>query len=61
MQFLQTVHCIILGIRSFFLYFDCYLEKDVSLVPVLKQQFNELINGESQKNRDQNLNLLFLQ
>ena len=33
----------------------------LSLVPVLKQQFNELINGESQTNRDQKSNLLFLQ
>ena len=36
------------------------------LVPVLngiafKQQFNELINGKSQTNRDQKSNLLFLQ
>ena len=27
----------------------------------LKQQFNELINGKIQTNRDQKLNLLFLQ
>ena len=27
----------------------------------LKQQFNELINGKSQTNRDQKSNLLFLQ
>ena len=33
----------------------------LSLVPVLKQQFNELINGESQTNRDRKSNLLFLQ
>ena len=33
----------------------------LSLVPVLKQKFNELINGESQTNRDQKSNLLFLQ
>ena len=32
-----------------------------SLVPALKQQFNELINGKSQTNRDQKSNLLFLQ
>ena len=31
------------------------------LVPALKQQFNELINGKSQTNRDQKSNLLFLQ
>ena len=33
----------------------------LSLVPILKQQFNELINGKSQTNRDQKSNLLFLQ
>ena len=38
----------------------------VNLVPILngialKQQFNELINGKSQTNRDQKSNLLFLQ
>ena len=33
----------------------------LSLVPVPKQQFNELINGKSQTNRDQKSNLLFLQ
>ena len=32
-----------------------------SLVPILKQQFNELINGKGQTNRDQKLNLSFLQ
>ena len=31
------------------------------LVPALKQQFNEHINGKSQTNRDQKPNLLFLQ
>ena len=31
------------------------------LVPVLKQQFNELINGKSQTNKRQKSNLLFLQ
>ena len=31
------------------------------LVPTLKQQLNELINGKSQTNRDQKSNLLFLQ
>ena len=30
-------------------------------VPALKQQFNELINGKSQTNRDQKSNLFFLQ
>ena len=33
----------------------------LSLVHALKQQFNELINGKSQTNRDQKSNLLFLQ
>ena len=33
----------------------------LSLVIALKQQFNELINGKSQTNRDQKSNLLFLQ
>ena len=33
----------------------------LSLVSVLKQQFNELRNGKSQTNRDQKSNLLFLQ
>ena len=33
----------------------------LSLVPALKQQYNELINVESQTNRDQKSNLLFLQ
>ena len=33
----------------------------LSLVLVLRQQFNELINGKSQTNRDQKSNLLFLQ
>ena len=28
------------------------------LVPVLKQQFNEFINGKSQTNRDQKSNLI---
>ena len=33
----------------------------LSLVPVLKQQLNELINGKSKKNRNKKLFLLFLQ
>ena len=33
----------------------------LSLVPVLKQQFNELRDGERQANRDKKFNLLFLQ
>ena len=32
-----------------------------NLLLVLKQRFNELINGRSQANRDQKSNLLFLQ
>ena len=33
----------------------------LSLLPALKQKFNELINGKSQTNRDRKSNLLFLQ
>ena len=33
----------------------------LSLVPTLKQQFNDLINGKSQTRRGQISNLLFLQ
>ena len=33
----------------------------LSLLSVLKKQFNELINGKSQTNRDQKSNLLVLQ
>ena len=33
----------------------------LSLVSVLKQRFNKLINGKSQTNRDQKSNLLFVQ
>ena len=33
----------------------------LSLETVLKQQFNELMNGKSQINRDQKSKLLFLQ
>ena len=33
----------------------------LSLVPALKQQFNELINGKNQTIRDQKPNLLFLE
>ena len=52
------------GIGSYFLCFYWYLKKMsfvLSLVPALKQQFNELINGKSQTNRDQKSNLFFLQ
>ena len=44
-----------IGIGTYFIYFDWYLKKMLlvlSLVPVLKQQFNKLINGRSQTNRD---------
>ena len=33
----------------------------LSLAPMLKQQFNKLVNGKGETNRDQNLDLLFLQ
>ena len=33
----------------------------LSLVSVLKQRFNKLINGKSQTNRDEKSNLLFVQ
>ena len=33
----------------------------LSLVTILKQQFNELINCKNQTNRDQKSNLIFLQ
>ena len=33
----------------------------LSLVPALKQQYNKLINGKSQTNRDKKWNLLILQ
>ena len=33
----------------------------LSLVSVLKQRFNKLINGKSQTNRDQKSNLLLVQ
>ena len=52
------------GIGTYFVYFNWYLKKMLfvlSLVPVLKQQFNEPINRKSQANRDQKSNLLFLQ
>ena len=47
-----------IGIGIFFLYFHGYLKKKMfivlSLVPALKEQFNEFINGKIQTNRDQN-------
>ena len=71
MQFLHTVHCVIFnnftinfGIGTYFVYSHWYLKKMLpvlSLVLVLKQPFNELINGKNQTNTDQKLNLLFLQ
>ena len=33
----------------------------LSFAPILKQQFNKLVHGKGQTNRDQNLDLLFLQ
>ena len=53
-----------IGIGIYFLCFYWYLKKMLlvlSLVPALRQQFNELINGKSQTNRGQKANLLFLQ
>ena len=55
-----------IGIGVYFVYSRWYLKKDVtridvSLVLVLIQQFNKTINGKSQTNRDQKLDLLFLQ
>ena len=53
-----------IGIGSYFLYLHWYLKKMLfmlSLVPTIKQQLNELINGKSQTNRDQKSNFLFLQ
>ena len=44
------------GIGNFFAYFYRYLKKMLFvlvLIPVLKQQFNEFINGKSRANRDQ--------
>ena len=55
-----------IGIGVYFVYSRWYLKKDVtridvSLVLVLIQQFDKTINGKSQTNRDQKLDLLFLQ
>ena len=58
MQFLNTVHGFIFNI-FYNKHWNWYLFSLFSLV--LKQQFNELINGKSETNRDQKLNLLFLQ
>ena len=53
MQFLHVVPCFIFNII-----FSIFV---LSLVPPLKQEYNERINGKSQTNRDQKSNLLFLQ
>ena len=55
-----------IGVGVYFVYSRWYLKKDVtridvSLVLVLIQQFNKTINGKSQTNRDQKLDLLILQ
>ena len=55
-----------IGVGVYFVYSRWYLKKDVtridvSFVLVLIQQFNKTINGKSQTNRDQKLDLLFLQ
>ena len=66
------VLAISIGIGAYFPYSCWYLKKDVSRLALvlnaiafsraaLKQQFNELKNGKCQTNRDQKLNLLFLQ
>ena len=58
MQFLNTVHGFIFNI-FYNKRWNWYLFSLFSLV--LKQQFNELINGKSETNRDKKSNLLFLQ
>ena len=57
-----------IGIGAYFAYSLWYLKEHITLVKfgirtqcVLKQQFNKLLNGKSQTNRDQNSKLLFLQ
>ena len=56
-----------IGIGAYFAYKymnHWYLKKMLcmlSLVTILKQQFNELINCKNQTNRDQKSNLIFLQ
>ena len=53
-----------IGVGSYFLHLHWYLKKMLfmlRLVPTIKQQLNELINGKSQTNRDQKSNFLFLQ
>ena len=59
-----VIFLINIGIGTNSIYFYWYLKKMLlvlSLVPVLKQRFNKLINGRSQTNRDKKSNLLFLQ
>ena len=51
------VLAISIGIGAYFTYSRWHLLSGIAL----KQQFNELINGKSQTNRDQKSNLLFLQ
>ena len=58
-----------IGIGAYFAYYGWYLKKMLLVLTLalafngiaFKQQFNELINGKSQINRDQQSNLLFLQ
>ena len=59
---LSIIFTINFGIGTYFACFNWYLKKVLfvlPLVPVIKQQFNELINGQSQTNRAQELNLSF--
>ena len=52
---------ITIWISAYFVYSRWYLKKILlvlSLVPILKQQFNELINGTSLRNEHQKLNVL---
>ena len=59
-----VIFLINIGIGTTSIYFYWYLKKMLlvlSLVPVLKQRLNKLINGRSQTNRDKKSNLLFLQ
>ena len=51
-------------IGTYFIYFHLYLKKMLlvlKLVPVLKQQFNKLINERSQTKRVKKSNFAFLQ
>ena len=53
-----------IGTGAYFVYSCWYLKKDVvcdKFGTLLKQQFNELINGKRQTNRDQKPDLSFLQ